>query len=38
VVEALVEGLRDRGDSDLSECVIDGTFIAAIKGAACWYD
>jgi transposase len=32
VLHALAEDLRERGGLDLSECVIDGTFIAANKG------
>jgi transposase len=34
VLETLAEDLRARGDLDLSECFIDGTFIVAKKGAA----
>jgi len=33
VLETLAEDLRTRGDMDLSECFIDGTFIVAKKGA-----
>lgn len=32
VLTALAEDLRERGDIDLSECYIDGTFIVAKKG------
>ncbi|MFQ6135335.1 MAG: IS5 family transposase, partial [Nitrososphaerales archaeon] len=32
VLQALATDLRERGDIDLSECFIDGTFIAAKKG------
>ena len=32
VLEALAEDLRPRGDLDLSECFIDGTFVVAKKG------
>ena len=32
VLEAIAEDLRTRGDLDLSECFIDGTFIVAKKG------
>lgn len=32
VLEALAEDLRERGEIDLSECFIDGTFIVAKKG------
>jgi transposase len=31
-LKALAEDLRERGDIDLSECYIDGTFILAKKG------
>ena len=34
VLETLAEDLRTRGELDLSECFIDGTFITAKKGAA----
>jgi transposase len=36
VLEALAEDLRVRGEIDLSECFIDGTFIVAKKGAQKW--
>ena len=36
VLEALATDLRERGDLDLSECFIDGTFIVAKKGAQGW--
>jgi transposase len=36
VLETLAEDLRTRGELDLSECFIDGTFIIAKKGAAKW--
>lgn len=36
VLEALAEDLRERGELDLSECFIDGTFVAAKKGASTW--
>ncbi len=32
----LAEDLRERGKLDLSECFIDGTFVAAKKGARRW--
>ena len=32
VLAALAEYLRERGALDLSECFIDGTFVAAKKG------
>ena len=34
VLEALAEDLRARGEVDLSECFIDGTFVTAKKGGA----
>lgn len=34
VLEALAEDLRERGEVDLSECFIDGTFVTAKKGGA----
>ena len=36
VLTALTEYLRERGALDLSECFIDGTFIAAKKGEEPW--
>lgn len=36
VLEALAEDLRQRGEIDLSECFIDGTFVVAKKGGAPW--
>lgn len=33
ILETLAEDLRSRGELDLSECFIDGTFVAAKKGA-----
>ncbi len=36
VLEALAEDLRARGEIDLSECFIDGTFIVAKKGGGEW--
>jgi transposase len=36
VLEALAVDLRARGDLDLSECFIDGTFVVANKGAQEW--
>jgi hypothetical protein len=32
VLAALAEYLRERGALDLSECFIDGTFVAAKRG------
>lgn len=36
MLEALAEDLRIRGEIDLSECFIDGTFIVAKKGGGKW--
>lgn len=36
ILTALAEDLKARGGLDLSECFIDGTFVAAKKGAAAW--
>ena len=36
VLKALVENLKERGGLDLSECFIDGTFVAAKKGGVAW--
>ncbi len=36
VLEALASDLKVRGGLDLSECFIDGTFVAAKKGADVW--
>ena len=36
VLEVLAEDLRERGQIDLSECFIDGTFVVAKKGEARW--
>jgi hypothetical protein len=33
VLEALATDLKEHGGLDLSECFIDGTFVAAKKGA-----
>jgi hypothetical protein len=33
---ALAVDLRERGELDLTECFIDGTFVAAKKGASMW--
>jgi hypothetical protein len=32
VLEALAQDLEERGEIDLSECYIDGTFVVAKKG------
>lgn len=36
MLEALAQDLEVRGEIDLSECFIDGTFIVAKKGGAKW--
>ncbi len=36
VLETLAQDLKERGELDLSECFIDGTFIVAKKGANTW--
>jgi len=36
VLETLAQDLKERGELDLSECFIDGTFIVAKKGGAVW--
>ncbi len=36
ILEVLAEDLRERGQIDLSECFIDGTFIVAKKGGQPW--
>jgi transposase len=36
VLEALARDLEGRGEIDLSECFIDGTFVVAKKGGALW--
>ena len=36
VLETLAEDLREAGQIDLSECYVDGTFIAAKKGGQPW--
>ena len=36
VLEALAADLRERGELDVAECFIDGTFVAAKKGALRW--
>jgi transposase len=38
VLEALAEDLEKRGEIDLSECYIDGTFVVAKKGGVCRKD
>jgi transposase len=36
ILRALAEDLKDRGDLDLSECFVDGTFVGAKKGEDRW--
>src|SRR5215469_16141327 len=36
ILEALARDLKERGELDLSECFIDGTFVAAKKGEDVW--
>ena len=36
LLQALATDLRERGELDLSECFIDGTFVVAKKGGAEW--
>jgi transposase len=36
VLEALAHDLKERGQLDLCECFIDGTFVAARNGGAAW--
>jgi len=36
MLEALARDLKERGDLDLTECFIDGTFVIAKKGAQGW--
>lgn len=36
VLEALAADLEERGEIDLSECYIDGTFVVAKKGDQLW--
>jgi transposase len=36
VLAVLDQDLKERGGLDLSECFIDGTFVAAKKGGAAW--
>jgi putative transposase of IS4/5 family DUF4096 len=36
VLQALAEDLEERGEIDLSECYIDGTFVVAKKGGRGW--
>jgi transposase len=36
ILRTLAQDLKERGDLDLSECFIDGTFVVAKKGALEW--
>ena len=36
ILRTLVEDVKERGDLDLTECFIDGTFVMAKKGALGW--
>lgn len=36
ILAALAEDLKERGELDLSECFIDGTFVSAKKGGQVW--
>ena len=36
ILRTLVEDAKERGDLDLTECFIDGTFVMAKKGAQGW--
>ena len=36
MLKALVNDLKERGDLDLSECFVDGSFVIAKKGALGW--
>jgi transposase len=36
ILRKLVEDVKERGDLDLTECFIDGTFVMAKKGALGW--
>ena len=36
ILFALADDLKERGELDLSECFIDGTFVSAKKGGAVW--
>ncbi len=36
VLETLATDLRERGELDMTECFIDGTFVVAKKGASAW--
>lgn len=36
ILRALVKDMKERGDLNLTECFIDGTFVIAKKGAKGW--
>jgi transposase len=36
ILEQIAQDLHEQGDIDLSECFIDGTFVAAKKGGSRW--
>ena len=36
ILKKLVQDVKERGDLDLTECFIDGTFVMAKKGAQGW--
>jgi transposase len=36
VLETLAQDLEERGQKDLSECYLDGTFVIANKGGSAW--
>ena len=36
ILKALASDLKERGDLDLSECFVDGTFVIAKKGGLGW--
>ena len=36
ILRKLVKDVKERGDLDLTECFIDGTFVMAKKGAQAW--
>ena len=36
ILQALARDLKERGDLDVRECFVDGTFVVAKKGATGW--
>jgi hypothetical protein len=36
ILQVLARDLKERGGLDVKECFIDGTFVAAKKGAMAW--